>query len=173
MHSTFPKEIISRGSFAGSPARSMKAEGGRGALPDCFFSSFILMRSSFRRHGVCASWMPRAAANDASQRQPRAAERAVPLDGLARVGRAGRVEPALAAKEGGEKQLVSPDEAKQKGLHQESIALRTVAGRGHCGTHNVRPRWSGRCMCKGTGLIFANPIPIRALPGNVFSEPSR
>jgi hypothetical protein len=95
----------------------------------------------------------------------------MPLDGLARVNRAGWVEPALPAKEGGEKQLVSPDEAKQQGLHQESIALQSVTGPGHCCVHVVQPRWSRRCMCEGTGLKFANSGPIRALRGNVFSEP--
>lgn len=50
-------------------------------------------------------------------RQPGPLDRAVRVDGLARIGRAGRIKPALRAEEGRQQQAVGVDQQDQQFFH--------------------------------------------------------
>src|SRR3989344_6753201 len=64
---------------------------------------------------VDAPRMPRVALADAFDGQPGAFQRAVGCDGLPRIGRAGRIEPALRAEKRRQQQPVAVDQENQQG----------------------------------------------------------
>ena len=73
--------------------------------------------SASRRYVVDAALMPWMASADSADRQPAAFQRAMGLDRLTRISRAGRMEAALRAEKGRQQVAVGVDQCDQQGFH--------------------------------------------------------
>ena len=71
-----------------------------------------------RRHIINPPLMPGMTLPQSPDRQPGPSDRAMRVDGLPRVGRAGRIEAALRAEEGRQQQAVGVDQQDQQFFHR-------------------------------------------------------
>ena len=97
--------------------------------PGQFSPAFLFVVLTIMRNRVIALSTPGVAADQAAEGQPRAADGAVALESLERIGRTAGVEPARRGPTG-EEATVAPDhEVQDAGDRAHRVALPTVAAR--------------------------------------------
>jgi len=108
---------------------------------------------SCRRHGIHAAVTERMAAQQAPQCQPAAAQRAVGVDSLARIRRAARIKPALAADKRAQAQLINADGEQQQAFHRRGSGYFEVASIAR------RPEGSLQARLDRRNLFSLTPCP--------------